>query len=154
PPGWRLAPERLRARHGGAEFPVMSLLGPAISRRRDVALPCEVGRVALSGDDGLLYAALVDRAAAWVCQGVVEGFARRVEGLASSFTASLDVLAIGSQPAAMARAVELVFELGGGIVLIESGQVRFSLALPLGGVMSELPMGELIEQTRQLERLL
>lgn len=44
--------------------------------------------------------------------------------------------------------------LKGGIVLAENGEIVQSLPLPYGGVMSDLPMEQLIEQEKALKKAL
>lgn len=154
PRGWLLPADRLRAPHSGGPFPVMRLEGPAISRREDREVACAGGRVLVPDGCGLLYAALVDRRARWVSQGLVDGFATSLDGFASSWNAATDVVAVGRRPESMARAVELVFAAGGGIALVDGDQTCFFLPLPLGGLMSDLPMFELIARVRELQRLL
>jgi adenine deaminase len=42
----------------------------------------------------------------------------------------------------------------GGIVAIEDGRVAFEFPLPLGGLMSDLPMGLLAQKDRELREFL
>ena len=46
----------------------------------------------------------------------------------------------------MALAVNRVMEMGGGIVLVEGERSLFELPLPLGGLMSDRPLGDLAER--------
>ena len=48
------------------------------------------------------------------------------------------------------QAFNEVKKLGGGIVLIENEQVIASIPLTVGGLMSDLPMEQLIEQEKEL----
>jgi adenine deaminase len=87
-------------------------------------------------------------------RAAVRGFARQLDGLASSFTASGDYMALGQNPEAMRQAFNRMLEIGGGIVWVEEGEVRFELALPLIGRMSHLPLAELSREQQKLETLL
>jgi adenine deaminase len=44
----------------------------------------------------------------------------------------------------MAQAVERLAELGGGLVVVDAGKVTAELPLPIAGLMSDLPLGEVI----------
>jgi adenine deaminase len=105
-------------------YPVLRLVSAVISRREDRAL-----------GPGDLHAALVDRAGSWVAPGVVAGFAERVDGLATTLSTDFNVLVLGRTPAAMARAVNRLLDLRGGIVLVDGEEIAYELALPIGGIM-------------------
>jgi len=107
-----------------ARYPVVRLVSAVITRLEERALA--------AGD---LHAALVDRAGRWIAPAVVAGFGERVDGLASTITTDFNVLAIGRRPASMARAVNRLLALGGGIVLVDGDEPAFELPLPVGGVM-------------------
>lgn len=62
---------------------------------------------------GLLQAALVARDGSWITKGVIDGLLD-VEGFATTATTSLELLVLGTDPEAMARAAARVAELGGG----------------------------------------
>jgi adenine deaminase len=82
-----------------------------------------------------LHAALVDRRGRWVAPGLVAGFGERVDGLASTITTDFNILVLGRSPAAMARAVNRLLELRGGVVIVDGDAPAFEMPLPLGGVM-------------------
>ena len=60
-----------------------------------------------------LQAVLVGRDGTWITQGVIENFLD-TPGFATTATTSLELLVLGTDPAAMARAAAKVVELGGG----------------------------------------
>ena len=62
---------------------------------------------------GLLQAALVARDGSWITKGVLDNFLE-ADGFATTATTSLELLVLGRDPAAMARAAARVAELGGG----------------------------------------
>ncbi len=106
-------------------YPVVRLVSAVISRLEE--------RPLAPGD---LSAALVDRGGRWVAPGVVAGFAERLDGLAATTSTDFNILVLGRSPEAMARAVNRLLELHGGIVLVDGGAVAYELALPLGGIMT------------------
>jgi len=113
------------------QYPVLRLVSAVISRREDRALA-----------PGDLHAALVDRAGRWVAPGVVAGFAERIDGLATTLSTDFNILALGRTPAAMARAVNRLLDLRGGLVLVDGDEVAYELALPVGGIMGPLSFAD------------
>ncbi len=136
----------------GEPYPVIQLLNPVITRVAEEELPVAGGRVQLSPEDDRLLAHLVDRGGAWITRGVLRGFGRGIDGLASTYNGSGDLLVLGQKPDAMARAANRALEQGGGIVWIQGGEERFNLPLPIAGAMSERPVDELISLTERLTR--
>jgi adenine deaminase len=49
----------------------------------------------------------------------------------------------------MARAVQRLAELGGGIVVIADRGVQAELSLPIAGLLSDAPLGEVVAASRQ-----
>jgi adenine deaminase len=81
--------------------------------------------------------------------GFVRGFGLGRGALASTVAHDAhNIVVVGVDDGDMARAVERLAELGGGIVAVEDGEVLAELALPVGGLLSEGPLAEVVEQTR------
>jgi len=139
---WRARAEdfRLPAR---ATYPIIRLTSAVITRLEE--------RAPAAGD---LFAALVDRAGRWVAPGLVTGFGERVDGLASTITTDFNILVLGRTPAAMARAVNRLLDLRGGIVLVDGDRPAFELRLPLGGVMMRAPLPDAAAQEEALRAAL
>jgi adenine deaminase len=97
-----------------------------------------------------LHAALLDREGRWVAPALVAGFAPGVDGLATTTTTDFNILALGRDPAAMARAVNRVLERRGGIVLADGERVVFELPLPIGGIMSRLTVEDAADAEERL----
>jgi len=127
---WRARPDDFRL-PPRATYPIIRLVSAVITRLEERA-PA----------DGDLHAALVDRGGRWVAPGVVAGFGERVDGLASTITTDFNILVLGRRPEAMARAVNRLLEVRGGVVLVDGDRVAFELPLPLGGVMTHMSVGE------------
>jgi adenine deaminase len=124
-------------------YPVARLVSAVITRLEERALA--------AGD---LHAALLDRGGRWVAPGVVAGFGDRVDGLASTITTDFNVLALGRRPASMARAVNRLLTLRGGIVVVDGDEVAFELPLPLGGLMMPGTLPEAAVRERGLREAL
>ena len=138
---------RWRARPGDFElprrtrYPVIQLVSAVISRLQERAL-----------EPGDLRAALLDRVGRWVAPGVVAGFADRIDGLATTTSTDFNILVLGRRPEAMARAVNRLLDLRGGIVLVDGDRVVYELAMPLGGIMTRASVEETARSEDELRR--
>ena len=133
------------------EVPTVRLTSAVITERRDRRIT-ENG--AADGNGDLLHAALVDRGGRWVSRALVTGFAPHLDGLASTYNTTTQLLALGKDPRSMAVAAGRVRELGGGIVVVRGGDVVFELALPITGMMSGLPFTGVVEYNQELSRVM
>jgi adenine deaminase len=129
---------------GGASFPVMHLINSVITKNEQEEVPLSLDGT-LPADDDLLYAFLVDRLGKWKTPGLVRGFGRGIDGLASSYTGSSQgILVLGRSPEAMAQAVNRVLQSGGGIFWVQGDEEIFSLPLPILGTMNTDSLDQLI----------
>jgi adenine deaminase len=97
---------------------------------------------------------LLDRHGQWITTGAVAGFAAALDGLAVTLSTDYQVLVLGRRTEGMARAVNRLLRLGGGVVLVDGDRVMFELPLPVGGVMSTRPLAELARSERRFQALL
>jgi len=139
---WRARPDDFELPRR-ARYPVIQLVSAVISRLSDRPLQ--------AGD---LHAALLDRGGRWVAPGVVAGFADRLDGFATTTSTDFNILALGRRPESMARAVNRLLELHGGVVVVDGEQVVYELALPIGGIMTRLSMEEAAASEDELRRRL
>jgi adenine deaminase len=136
--GWRACPEDFRL-PSGATLPVIRLVSAVITKLEERALA-----------EGDLHAALVDRAGRWVAPGVVAGFADRLDALAATISTDFNILVLGRSREAMARAVNRLLAVHGGVVLVDGDRVAWELPLPLGGIMTRLPLPEAARRQDEL----
>ena len=86
-----------------------------------------------------------------VSTALVKGFGLRSGALASSVSHDHhNIVVVGTNDADMAVAVRELERLHGGFASAKDGQVADSLALPLGGLMSLLPAGEVMERMNEM----
>lgn len=97
---------------------------------------------------------LIDRNGKWRVNTLLKGFARDLDGLASSFSNTGDIILIGKNKQDMIIAFNRMKELGGGIVTTENGEVTQEIPLKLRGVMSNQRVETLIEEEKQLLKYL
>ncbi|MFC4769408.1 adenine deaminase C-terminal domain-containing protein [Effusibacillus consociatus] len=133
-----------------SELPIIRLENPAITRL-ETEPAHDNGSIKVAAP---MHAALFGRDGSFIVEAALKGFANRLDGLASSYTASKGIFTAGQNPAAMAQAVNRVLEIGGGIVLVEDGKVLFEMEMEIAGGMTAQNMDDLIEQVLLLEKLL
>src|SRR5438445_641743 len=140
--GWRAraADFALPARD---RYPVIRLVSAVITRLEERPL-----------GPGDLRAALLDRGGRWVAPGIVAGFADRLDGLAATISTDFNIVALGRSPEAMARAVNRLLELHGGVVVVDGADVAYELPLPLGGVMTRGSVEEAADREEELRAAL
>lgn len=84
---------------------------------------------------------------------LLKGFAR-IDGLASSFTYTSDILLIGKKKQDMLKAFNRMKEIGGGIVVVEKGEIIYELDLPLSGISSRLSFERLIIKEKEFKKIM
>ena len=99
----------------------------------------------LSEEHDECYLMLIDRQGKWRVNTLIKGFANKLQGFASSYSCTGDIILIGKDIQAMLQAFRVMKEMDGGIVIVENGEVVERLPLPIGGGLSAEPLEKLIE---------
>ncbi|MBB5325171.1 adenine deaminase [Anoxybacillus tepidamans] len=123
-----------------------------IMRPYSISIDTSHDELSTAHDESFLM--LVDRNGKWRVNTVVKGFATHVKGLVSSYSNTGDILLIGKSKRDMFLAFQRMNEIGGGIVLAENGTIIHEIPLPLSGMMSKKKMEELIDEEKELTKLL
>jgi adenine deaminase len=97
---------------------------------------------------------LIDRHGKWHVNTVIKGFATDVQGFASTYSNTGDILLLGKDKQEMVRAFEEVKRIGGGMALVENGEIIQTLPLVIGGGFSKEPMDLLMAQELELKKAL
>lgn len=139
---------------GATTFPVIEMVSNVINRRLDLALPARAGLLQASPNEDILHVALVARASGRITRGFIKGFGARIGGLAATADGNQEMIVIGGDPAQMAAAASRVWELQGGIVLMDREKRVFELPLPVGGMLSPEPLPVLAGKLQEIARLL
>ena len=85
--------------------------------------------------------------------GLVQGFGLKRGALASTVAHdSHNIVVVGANDEDMKAAVARLAELGGGQVVVEGGKVLAELPLPIAGLMSDLPLEEVVRRGEELKR--
>jgi adenine deaminase len=139
---WRARPEDF-ALPARARYPVVRLVSAVITKLEERPL---------AASD--LFGALLDRRGQWTAPGPVSGFADRLDGLASTITTDFNILSLGRHRESMARAVNRLLTLGGGVVVVDEDRIAYELPLPIGGVMTRGTLAEVAGQEDALRAIL
>lgn len=133
-------PDLYRYPHTTTEsVPVAYFRSTVITKREDIALPSVNGYANLSNHEDLIQAALIDRDGKWVTRGILQHFAPQLDGLASTYNTTTELLALGRDPKAMALAATRVHEMGGGIAIVDGEEIVLEIPLSLTGMMTTSP---------------
>ncbi len=128
------------------------LLNNVITKPYTTEIDLNCDELSLDHDECFLM--MIARDGTWRVNTVVKGFAKELGGLASSYSGTGDIILIGKNKEDMLTAFHRVKEIGGGMVIAEKNEVLHEIALPLLGIMSNLKMNKLIQEEKQLVKLL
>jgi adenine deaminase len=109
------------------------------------------GRIVADPERDLAKIAVLERhlATGRMGLGLVRGFGLRAGALASTIAHDAhNIVVVGMSDGDMHHAVLRLAELGGGIVVVAEGKVKAELPLPVAGLLSDLPLGEVVDATR------
>jgi adenine deaminase len=109
------------------------------------------GHIVADPERDLAKIAVVERhlATGRIGLGLVRGFGLRAGALASTIAHDAhNIVVVGMSDADMHHAVLRLAELGGGIVVVGEGRVQAELPLPVAGLLSDLPLSEVVDATR------
>jgi adenine deaminase len=132
----------------GGEARVIGVIRDQIVTEALVAEPAvENGLVVADPERDLAKIAVVERhlGTGRMATGLVQGFGLRSGALASTFSHDAhNIIVVGIDDQDMSRAIARLTETGGGVVVVENRGVRAELALPIGGVISQAPLEEVV----------
>jgi adenine deaminase len=145
------APADFQVRHNGrARMRVIEIVPNQIVTRQVITTPrTQVGCVVSDVARDILKLVVVERhhATGNVGVGFVRGFKLKAGALASTVAHDAhNVVAVGTNDADIARAIDELVKMQGGQVAVSDGKVRAALALPIAGLVSDRPLQEVIER--------
>jgi len=97
---------------------------------------------------------LLNREGNWHVNTMIKGFATDVQGFASSYSNTGDILLIGKNKEDMIKAFEEMKARNGGIVLVEKGEVIADIPLTIGGLLYDGDVLALTEKENALKQAL
>ncbi len=154
--GLTITPETFKISSTGVtvKIRVMELLNQTITAERIVEVGAPSGVVEADLYDDLLKVAMFDRhqASAKVSFGFVKGFGAKVGAV--GLTTNLDentLMVVGSDDHDMARCANVLLEAGGGIAIVDGGNILEKIEFPFGGIFSLHPWQEVGNGLRRIE---
>jgi adenine deaminase len=151
-----VAPEDLVVPAAGPTGPVIGVKpGSVLTDHLTMALPYRNGRREADLGHDVLKVFVFARHGVNrnVGRGFVKGFGLKSGALASSVGHdSHNVIVVGVSESDMAIAVNRIIELQGGFVAVSGGNVLAELPLPVAGLISDRPFGEVRERLLVLRR--
>ncbi len=148
--------ENLEIPARGDRVRVIEMISQQIVTRHLVEeAPLREGRVVAEPARDLLKLAVLERhhATGHVGLGLVRGFGLKRGALASTVAHdSHNLVAVGADDADLHLAICEAGRLGGGLVAVADGRVLAALPLPVAGLISDRPLGEVRDAVRALHR--
>ncbi|MCP3029989.1 amidohydrolase family protein [Halobacillus sp. A1] len=130
----------------------MEMVNEVIMKPYALDLDASVDRIPAENDEAFLT--LIDRDGEWKVNTLLKGFTDSLGALISSYSNTGDLILLGKSRADMKLAFRRLKEIGGGIVLVDDGEIVYELPLSLGGVMTDIPMEELMDREKELKEIL
>lgn len=127
----------------------IEMVNDVITKPYEVTIDTSVDSLAKNHDESFLM--LIDRNGKWRVNTVIKGFATYVEGFATSYSNTGDIILVGKSKVEMLAAFNEIKRIGGGMVLTENGKIIATLPLPIGGGISEEPMEKLMQQEIEIK---
>jgi adenine deaminase len=125
-----------------------------VRKRRDVVLPARDGRIFADPALDVQYVAVVERYGRTRNRpvGFISGFGLKSGALATS-TAPDDnnIVCVGTSAEDMALAINHIIANNGGQAVVKDGKVEVFLALPIGGIVSDLEPAEMARREQELD---
>ena len=154
-----VTPERFRIGCSVAtpKIRVMELMNQSITAEKIVRVNAKGGCLDADPDQDLLKVAMFDRheQVGKVAIGFIKGFGAKVGAVGT--TTDLDentLLVVGSNDGDMARCANVLIEAGGGMAIVEKGEVLEKIDFPFGGIYSLDPWEEVGRGLRKIQRCL
>ena len=132
---------------GGAARVIGLVPGQIVTESLVEELDAVDGLAVAAPDDDLAKIAVIERhlGSGRMGVGFVRGFGLRRGAFGSTFSHDAhNVVVVGVDDRDMARVAARLAELGGGLVVVDGGEITAELPLPVAGLLSDRPLAEVI----------
>lgn len=130
----------------------IEMVNDVITKSYEITIDVNVDKLDDSHDESFLV--LVDRNGKWRVNTLLKGFASSIQGFATSYSNTGDIILIGKDKREMRNAFNELNRIGGGMAMSDDGEIISSLPLTIAGVLSKEPVEELIIQELALKKAL
>jgi adenine deaminase len=140
-----------------AKIRVMELINQTITAERVVSVSVPAGFIEANLYDDLLKVAIFERHSddKQIALGFVKGFGAKVGAVGT--TTNLDentLMVIGGSDDDMAICANILIKCGGGMAIVNQGEVLDKIAFPVGGVFSMYRWQTVAKELRRIQRFL
>ena len=147
----------LRLAAKGETMPVIEIVpGQIITKKRIMKVKIKDGAVVPDIENDVMKLVVVERhhASGNIGIGLVKGFGLKRGALVSSVAHdSHNIIAVGTDDGDIYSGIKEIERLQGGLVVVSGGKVLASLALPIGGLLSDHPLEDVVAQLEKLKAL-
>lgn len=145
---------RISSPNVAARIRVMELVNQTITAERIIEVKTPARIVEANLDEDLLKVAMFDRhhSSTTVAFGFLKGFGAQVGAI--GLTTNLDensLLVVGSDDRDMALCANALLDAGGGIVIVNAGEILEKIDFPFGGIFSLRPWQEVGSGLRRIQ---
>jgi len=134
---------------------VMDLINPLVTKENILDITVDNGQIRIDTDQDILKVATIERShlPGKTFTGLIKGMGLKNGAIATSIAwDACDIVVVGASEADMARAVNRIRQLNGGIVVCASGKIMAEIALPIGGIASPEPMGTIAAKLHDIQQ--
>ncbi|MFC1821280.1 adenine deaminase C-terminal domain-containing protein [Thermodesulfobacteriota bacterium] len=134
---------------------VIDMVTDLVTREISMDLAVEEGKIKADLKQDLLKIAAIDRAnqPGKTFVGLIRGFQMKTGAIACSAAwDTSDIVVVGAMDNDMAQAVNRIRTLQGGAVVCAHGNVLAELPLPIFGIMSDLPLEDIVKHAKDLKK--
>jgi len=138
-----------------AKVRMMNQVTDLLVREEFIDMPVSNGQLKADVSKDILKVAAIERSfgTGKSFVGLIRGIGLRKGAIATSSVWDCgDIMAIGADEADMARAVNRIKELGGGMVVCAGGKITAEIALPVAGEISTEPMEAIAAKLERIQR--
>lgn len=137
------------------DIPGIGIVDKTITRRIDVTLVSDNGNILLPPGGDILKLAVRNKDNTGFITVPIVGFGATFGALASSMAHERHKpLVVGYNDADMAYALNRLKTIGGGLVLVDNGNVLAEMPFDIGGMMSSAPLPKVAGQAKRIKKKL
>ena len=138
-----------------AQVRVIDLVTDLVTAEWIMQLPVSDGKLNPDTDQDVLKVTAIDRTndPGKLFSGLIKGFGLNSGAMACSAAwDTTDIIVVGVNDEDMAMAVNRIHALQGGAVVCNKGEILAELALPIFGIMSDLPVVDIARKLKQIRK--
>ncbi len=147
--------EELRLEAKGETMPIIEIIpSQIITKKRLIKIKVKGGEVMTDIENDVLKLVVVERhhATGNIGIGLVKGFGIKRGALVSSVAHdSHNIIAVGTDDGDIFTGIKEVERMQGGLIVVDAGEVIAGLPLPIGGLLSDRPLEDVVIQLERLE---